>query len=142
MPLRQRVSNRWLFRHGSGVGQWPRAARKMHRASVRERMGSVFGSDTSTASEDGFGDDAVQPEDTATAAATPAASSPALGPTDAHFMTQAAINMKKVVELKAACVERNLLQSGNKRHLASVSAPSALRKYTMEPTAAARRITC
>ena len=32
-------------------------------------------------------------------------------------MTQAAINMRKVVELKAACGERNLLQTGNKRHL-------------------------
>ena len=92
-------------------------ARRMHSVSVRGRWDSVFGSDTSTGSDDGLGDDAVQPEITATAAATPAASSPALGPADAHYMTQAAINMMKVVELKAACVERNLLQPGNKRHL-------------------------
>ena len=94
-----------------------RTRAKMHSVSVKTRWQSVFGSDTSSGSDGGLGDDAVQPEDTATAAATPAASSPALVPADVHYMTLAAINVKKVVELKAACLEHNLQQTGNKRHL-------------------------
>lgn len=80
-------------------------------------------SDTSTGSDDGLGDDAVQPEDTATAAATPAASSPALGPADVHYMTLAAINVKKVVELCPSLVPP--LPRASLPHRGSTRAPSA-----------------
>ena len=93
-------------------------ARRMHSSAVRERwMSGVFGSD-STGS-----DDAEQPEDAAAATADAAvdaavdASSPALGPADEHFMTKPAIMAMKVLQLKGACLERSLQQTGNKAHL-------------------------
>ena len=97
---------------GDSVEDAAVTARRMHSASVRARWDDVFGSESSTGSED-----AEQPEDAATADATADASSPALGPADEHFMTKPTIMVKKVTELKAACLERRLLQNGNKAHL-------------------------